>query len=106
MVPAPGRQTGEAQEKGPPIPQEPSPDSQKIPLYLRNTPCLLKKNTCFLKNGAEKGRETRAAAAVWWTSTREGENQAQAGLVPLPAHARARATNEAIVPPQETCERL
>lgn len=106
MVLAPGRQTGEAQKKGPPMPQEPPPDSQRYRSYPRKHPRLLKKTLFYLKNGAERGRETRAAAVIWWTSTREGENQAEAGCVPLPAHTRARVTNEAIVPLQETCERL
>ena len=48
MVPAPGRQTGEAQKKGPPMPLEPSPDSQKIPLSPQKTPPFTQKKLCFI----------------------------------------------------------
>lgn len=86
--------------------KNPHQTARKYRSHPRKHPVYSKKTLFYLKNGAERGRETREAAAVWRTSTREGENQAQAGLVPLPAHTRARVTNEAIVPLQETCERL
>lgn len=55
MVPAPGRQTGEAQKKGPPMPQEPSPDSQKYRSDPRKHPRLLKKNSVLFEKRSGKG---------------------------------------------------